>query len=181
MSGCCGFTSFCRNLTSCLPLHIDPNLSSYVSSQGCFSRWSLVMWRPLLPATRFLRLLVFWWVWWTVASASSALSSLRSTWESPTGPWQVWKMQLLKKQLLRMWLFSFQNSLNFFSAGTLTSIIFAVGIVVFGALGYFIRPWRALATVANSSGVLIFLLSVWVQTSISSRHMEKKCLSELIL
>ncbi|XP_037553916.1 solute carrier family 22 member 15 [Nematolebias whitei] len=49
--------------------------------------------------------------------------------------------------------------------GTLTSIIFAVGIVVFGALGYFIRPWRTLATVANSSGVLIFLLSVTLPES----------------
>ncbi|XP_013878466.1 solute carrier family 22 member 15 isoform X1 [Austrofundulus limnaeus] len=49
--------------------------------------------------------------------------------------------------------------------GTLTSIIFAVGIVVFGALGYFIRPWRTLATVANSSGVLIFLLSITLPES----------------
>ncbi|MEQ2157873.1 hypothetical protein GOODEAATRI_006298 [Goodea atripinnis] len=48
----------------------------------------------------------------------------------------------------------------FVSAGTLTSMIFAVGIALFGALGYFIRPWRTLATVANSSGVLCFLLSV---------------------
>ncbi|XP_071336015.1 solute carrier family 22 member 15 isoform X2 [Trachinotus anak] len=44
--------------------------------------------------------------------------------------------------------------------GTLTSMTFAVGIALFGALGYFIRPWRSLATVANSSGVLFFLLSV---------------------
>ncbi|KAK1905274.1 Solute carrier family 22 member 15-like, partial [Dissostichus eleginoides] len=44
--------------------------------------------------------------------------------------------------------------------GTLTSISFAVGIALFGALGYFIRPWRTLAIVANSSGVLFFLLSV---------------------
>nr|XP_020462319.1 solute carrier family 22 member 15 [Monopterus albus] len=44
--------------------------------------------------------------------------------------------------------------------GTLTSMTFAVGIALFGALGYVIRPWRSLATAANSSGVLIFLLSV---------------------
>ncbi|XP_054879707.1 solute carrier family 22 member 15-like [Poeciliopsis prolifica] len=44
--------------------------------------------------------------------------------------------------------------------GTLTSMIFAVGIALFGALGYFVRPWRTLAMVANSSGVLFFLLSV---------------------
>uniref|UniRef100_A0A8C9Z6Q0 Solute carrier family 22 member 15 n=1 Tax=Sander lucioperca TaxID=283035 RepID=A0A8C9Z6Q0_SANLU len=44
--------------------------------------------------------------------------------------------------------------------GTLTSMSFAIGIALFGALGYFIRPWRNLATVANSSGVLFFLMSV---------------------
>ncbi|XP_047207196.1 solute carrier family 22 member 15 [Girardinichthys multiradiatus] len=49
--------------------------------------------------------------------------------------------------------------------GTLTSMIFAVGIALFGALGYFIRPWRTLATVANSSGVLCFLLSVTLPES----------------
>lgn len=37
---------------------------------------------------------------------------------------------------------------------------FAVGIALFGALGYLIQPWRNLATAANSSGVLFFLLSV---------------------
>uniref|UniRef100_A0A3Q3JKP3 Major facilitator superfamily (MFS) profile domain-containing protein n=1 Tax=Monopterus albus TaxID=43700 RepID=A0A3Q3JKP3_MONAL len=40
------------------------------------------------------------------------------------------------------------------------NMTFAVGIALFGALGYVIRPWRSLATAANSSGVLIFLLSV---------------------
>uniref|UniRef100_A0A8C4HTB9 Major facilitator superfamily (MFS) profile domain-containing protein n=1 Tax=Dicentrarchus labrax TaxID=13489 RepID=A0A8C4HTB9_DICLA len=45
--------------------------------------------------------------------------------------------------------------------GTLTSMSFAVGIALFGALGYFIQPWRNLATAANSSGVLFFLLSVY--------------------
>ncbi|KAM9848145.1 solute carrier family 22 member 15 [Aulostomus maculatus] len=44
--------------------------------------------------------------------------------------------------------------------GTLASIMFAIGIALFGALGYLIRPWRNLATAANSSGVLFFLLSV---------------------
>jgi len=49
---------------------------------------------------------------------------------------------------------------TFRASGTLTSMTFAVGIALFGALGYFIRPWRSLAMVANSSGVLFFLLSV---------------------
>ncbi|KAG7232179.1 hypothetical protein INR49_009457 [Caranx melampygus] len=49
--------------------------------------------------------------------------------------------------------------------GTLTSMTFAVGIALFGILGYFIRPWRSLATVANSSGVLFFLLSVTLPES----------------
>uniref|UniRef100_A0A669CAX9 Solute carrier family 22 member 15 n=1 Tax=Oreochromis niloticus TaxID=8128 RepID=A0A669CAX9_ORENI len=44
--------------------------------------------------------------------------------------------------------------------GTLTSMTFAVGIALFGAVGYLIQPWRSLATAANSSGVLFFLLSV---------------------
>ncbi|XP_035519345.1 solute carrier family 22 member 15 [Morone saxatilis] len=49
--------------------------------------------------------------------------------------------------------------------GTLTSMSFAVGIALFGALGYFIQPWRNLATAANSSGVLFFLLSVGLPES----------------
>uniref|UniRef100_A0A8C4HUX2 Major facilitator superfamily (MFS) profile domain-containing protein n=1 Tax=Dicentrarchus labrax TaxID=13489 RepID=A0A8C4HUX2_DICLA len=49
--------------------------------------------------------------------------------------------------------------------GTLTSMSFAVGIALFGALGYFIQPWRNLATAANSSGVLFFLLSVTLPES----------------
>ncbi|XP_038143404.1 solute carrier family 22 member 15 isoform X1 [Cyprinodon tularosa] len=49
--------------------------------------------------------------------------------------------------------------------GTLNSMIFAVGIALFGALGYFIRPWRTLAMVANSSGVLFFLMSVTLPES----------------
>ncbi|XP_074532585.1 solute carrier family 22 member 15 [Halichoeres trimaculatus] len=43
--------------------------------------------------------------------------------------------------------------------GTLASMAFAIGIALFGALGYFIQPWRSLATAANSLGVLFFLLS----------------------
>lgn len=49
--------------------------------------------------------------------------------------------------------------------GTLTSMTFAVGISLFGGLGYLIRPWRTLATAANSSGVLILLLSVTLPES----------------
>ncbi|XP_069033334.1 solute carrier family 22 member 15 isoform X1 [Embiotoca jacksoni] len=49
--------------------------------------------------------------------------------------------------------------------GTLTSMSFAVGIALFGALGYFIRSWRNLAMAANSSGVLFFLLSVTLPES----------------
>ncbi|KAK2824686.1 hypothetical protein Q5P01_021861 [Channa striata] len=49
--------------------------------------------------------------------------------------------------------------------GTLTSMTFAVGIAMFGALGYLIQPWRSLAIAANSSGVLFFLLSVTLPES----------------
>uniref|UniRef100_A0A7N8XAS3 Solute carrier family 22 member 15 n=1 Tax=Mastacembelus armatus TaxID=205130 RepID=A0A7N8XAS3_9TELE len=49
--------------------------------------------------------------------------------------------------------------------GTLASMTFAVGITLFGALGYFIQPWRSLATAANSSGILFFLLSVTLPES----------------
>uniref|UniRef100_A0A8C7XWX7 Solute carrier family 22 member 15 n=1 Tax=Oryzias sinensis TaxID=183150 RepID=A0A8C7XWX7_9TELE len=49
--------------------------------------------------------------------------------------------------------------------GTLASMSFAVGIALFAALGYFIRPWRTLAMAANSSGVLFFLLSVMLPES----------------
>nr|XP_046257812.1 solute carrier family 22 member 15 [Scatophagus argus] len=49
--------------------------------------------------------------------------------------------------------------------GTLTSATFAVGIALFGVLGYLIQPWRILATAANSSGVLFFLLSVTLPES----------------
>lgn len=46
------------------------------------------------------------------------------------------------------------------SAGTTLSLGFAVGIALFAALGYLIRPWRNLAMAANSLGLLSFLLSV---------------------
>ncbi|KAM9809480.1 solute carrier family 22 member 15 isoform X6 [Syngnathus typhle] len=46
--------------------------------------------------------------------------------------------------------------------GTLTSMTFAVGIALFAALGFVIRPWRTLATAANTWGVLCFLLSTCV-------------------
>lgn len=49
--------------------------------------------------------------------------------------------------------------------GTLTSMCFAVGISLFGALGYLIRPWRTLATAANSSGVFCLLLSLTLPES----------------
>ncbi|XP_062257087.1 solute carrier family 22 member 15 isoform X1 [Platichthys flesus] len=49
--------------------------------------------------------------------------------------------------------------------GTLTSMTFAIGIALFGALGYFIRPWRSLATAANSLGVLFLLLSLTLPES----------------
>ncbi|KAG5266461.1 hypothetical protein AALO_G00232370 [Alosa alosa] len=49
--------------------------------------------------------------------------------------------------------------------GTLTNMTFAVGIALFAALGYFIRPWRNLATAANSPGVLFFLLCVTLPES----------------
>ncbi|XP_020772676.2 solute carrier family 22 member 15 [Boleophthalmus pectinirostris] len=49
--------------------------------------------------------------------------------------------------------------------GTLASMTFAVGISLFGALGYLIRPWRSLAMAANSLGVLFFLLSVTLPES----------------
>ncbi|XP_069394927.1 solute carrier family 22 member 15 isoform X2 [Paralichthys olivaceus] len=49
--------------------------------------------------------------------------------------------------------------------GTLTSMTFAIGIALFGALGYFIRPWRSLASAANLLGVLFFLLSVTLPES----------------
>ncbi|XP_057705135.1 solute carrier family 22 member 15 isoform X3 [Corythoichthys intestinalis] len=50
-------------------------------------------------------------------------------------------------------------------SGTLTSMTFAVGIALFAALGFAIRPWRTLAAAANTWGVLCFLLSVTLPES----------------
>ncbi|XP_019715834.1 solute carrier family 22 member 15 isoform X2 [Hippocampus comes] len=49
--------------------------------------------------------------------------------------------------------------------GTLTSMTFAVGIALFAALGFAIRPWRTLAAAANTWGVLCFLLSAMLPES----------------
>ncbi|XP_072565693.1 solute carrier family 22 member 15 isoform X2 [Paramormyrops kingsleyae] len=52
-----------------------------------------------------------------------------------------------------------------FLIGTFTNMTFAVGIALFAALGYYVRPWRSLATAANSPGVLFFLLCVTLPES----------------
>ncbi|XP_015202246.2 solute carrier family 22 member 15 isoform X3 [Lepisosteus oculatus] len=52
-----------------------------------------------------------------------------------------------------------------FLAGTLTNMMFAVGIALFAALGYYVQSWRALATTANSPGVLFFLLCLTLPES----------------
>lgn len=61
--------------------------------------------------------------------------------------------------------------------GTLTNMTFAVGISLFAALGYYVRPWRNLATAANSPGLLLFLLCVTLPESprwlYSRGHTEK--------
>ncbi|XP_057200004.1 solute carrier family 22 member 15 [Triplophysa rosa] len=49
--------------------------------------------------------------------------------------------------------------------GTLTNMAFAVGISLFAALGYCVRPWRSLATAANCPGLLLFLLCVTLPES----------------
>ncbi|XP_061646201.1 solute carrier family 22 member 15 isoform X3 [Phyllopteryx taeniolatus] len=51
------------------------------------------------------------------------------------------------------------------TTGTLTSMTFAVGIALFAALGFAIRPWRTLAAAANTWGVLCFLLSAMLPES----------------
>ncbi|KAI2654256.1 Solute carrier family 22 member 15-like [Labeo rohita] len=61
--------------------------------------------------------------------------------------------------------------------GTLTNMTFAVGIALFAALGYYVRPWRNLATAANCPGLLLFLLCVSLPESprwlYSRGHTEK--------
>ncbi|CAL8390843.1 unnamed protein product [Arctogadus glacialis] len=44
--------------------------------------------------------------------------------------------------------------------GTMSNCAFAVGIALFGLLGFCVRPWRTLAATTNSPGVLFFLLAV---------------------
>ncbi|CAL8258985.1 unnamed protein product [Lota lota] len=44
--------------------------------------------------------------------------------------------------------------------GTMSNCAFAVGIALFGLLGFYVRPWRTLAATTNSPGVLFFLLAV---------------------
>uniref|UniRef100_UPI00398EFC79 solute carrier family 22 member 15-like isoform X4 n=1 Tax=Pristiophorus japonicus TaxID=55135 RepID=UPI00398EFC79 len=49
--------------------------------------------------------------------------------------------------------------------GSLTNLVFAVGIAAFSVIGYYIRDWRTLAAVANCPGVLFFLLFITVPES----------------
>lgn len=49
--------------------------------------------------------------------------------------------------------------------GTLTNMTFAVGIALFALLGYYIRPWRNLATASNCPGLLLFLFCITLPES----------------
>ncbi|XP_041066143.1 solute carrier family 22 member 15 isoform X2 [Carcharodon carcharias] len=49
--------------------------------------------------------------------------------------------------------------------GSLTNLVFAVGIAAFSVIGYYIRDWRALAAVANCPGVVFFLLFITIPES----------------
>ncbi|XP_061437547.1 solute carrier family 22 member 15-like [Lethenteron reissneri] len=48
------------------------------------------------------------------------------------------------------------------STGSLYSAFFALGLVVFAALGVAVRPWRWLTLTANVPGVLLLLASLWL-------------------
>ncbi|TSS85087.1 Kinesin-like protein KIF11 [Bagarius yarrelli] len=49
--------------------------------------------------------------------------------------------------------------------GTITNMMFAVGIALFALLGYYIRSWRHLAMTVNSPGVLLFLFCIMLPES----------------
>ncbi|XP_078079769.1 solute carrier family 22 member 15 isoform X2 [Mustelus asterias] len=49
--------------------------------------------------------------------------------------------------------------------GSLTNLVFAIGIVAFSVIGYYIRDWRTLAAVANCPGVVFFLLFITIPES----------------
>lgn len=49
--------------------------------------------------------------------------------------------------------------------GTVTNMMFAVGIALFALLGYYIRSWRHLAMTVNSPGVLLFFFCIMLPES----------------
>ncbi|XP_048801003.1 solute carrier family 22 member 15-like isoform X5 [Lagopus muta] len=49
--------------------------------------------------------------------------------------------------------------------GSLTNLMFAVGIAVYALLGYYVREWRYLALVSNTLGVIFFFLSFMLPES----------------
>ncbi|XP_048801002.1 solute carrier family 22 member 15-like isoform X4 [Lagopus muta] len=50
-------------------------------------------------------------------------------------------------------------------SGSLTNLMFAVGIAVYALLGYYVREWRYLALVSNTLGVIFFFLSFMLPES----------------